>query len=252
VELKHIVSYLDSYLALADYSDDSLNGLQVENRGGVTKIGLAVDACQEAISRAKDAGCDLLIVHHGLLWGKQQPLVYHYFERIRSLIMGGMALYAAHLPLDGHPEVGHNVEIARTVGLQSIEPFAQHFGRPLGVKGRLLKPQSCQEASHTIKEVIGGCSAFFTCGPSMVSSIAVVSGSATLPELLWELKRQGIDLFITGEPRHGAYYLARELGLNIFYGGHYQTETFGMKALGKHLEEKLGIPGEFIDAPCRV
>lgn len=250
MELRHVVSYLDSYLALADYSDDSLNGLQVENRGGVTKIGLAVDVCQQAISSAKDAGCDLLVVHHGLMWGKQQPLVYHYYERIRSLIMADMALYAAHLPLDGHPDVGHNVEIARTMGLQSMEPFTRYLGRPLGVKGRLVKPQACQEVSSMLKEVIGGFIALVTCGPSTVSSVAVVSGSATLPELLWELKRQEIDLFITGEPRHGAYYLARELGLNIFYGGHYQTETFGMKALGRHLEEKLGIPGEFIDVPC--
>jgi len=91
-----------------------------------------------------------------------------------------------------------------------------------------------------------------TCGPAMISSIAIVSGSATFPELLWELKRQAIDLYITGEPKHGAYHLARELGLNIFYGGHYRTETFGMRALGEHLEEKMGIPWEFIDAPCML
>ena len=252
MELKHIVSYLDSYLALADYSDDSLNGLQVENGGGVTKIGMAVDACQDAIGRARDAGCNLLIVHHGLLWGKQQPLIYNYFERVRSLIEADMALYAAHLPLDGHPEVGHNIQIARAMELQSIEPFAQHMGRPLGVKGRLPQMLACQEASRRMHEVIGGCTGFLAFGPSMVSSVAVVSGSATIQELLWELKRQEIDLFITGEPRHGAYYLARELGLNIFYGGHYRTETFGMKALGRHLEEKLGIPGEFIDVPCSL
>jgi len=252
VELRHIVSYLDSYLAIAEYSDDSLNGLQVENRGGVTKIGLAVDACQEAIQKAKDAGCSLLIVHHGLLWGKQQPLIYNYYERVRSLIIADMALYAAHLPLDGHPEVGHNVQIARKLDLQSAEPFLQYSGSPLGIKGRMHEPQACDRVSHAVKEVIGGCSALITCGPAMISSVAIVSGSATFPELLWELKRQEIDLYITGEPKHGACHLARELGLNIFYGGHYQTETFGMKALGEHLEEKLGIPWEFIDAPCTL
>jgi dinuclear metal center YbgI/SA1388 family protein len=252
VELRHIVSYLDSYLAIAEYRDDSLNGLQVENRGEVTKIGLAVDACQEAIRKAQDAGCSLLIVHHGLLWGKQQPLIYNYYERVRSLIMADMALYAAHLPLDGHSEVGHNIRIARSMGLESAEPFIQHSGSPLGIKGRLQKPQLCQAACAAIKEAIGGCSALITCGPAMISSVAIVSGSATFPELLWELKRQGIDLYITGEPKHGACQLARELKLNIFYGGHYQTETFGMKALGEHLAEKLGIPWKFIDTPCTL
>jgi dinuclear metal center YbgI/SA1388 family protein len=252
VELRHIVSYLDSFLTIAEYRDDSLNGLQVENRGEITKIGLAVDACQEAIRKAEKAGCNLLIVHHGLLWGKQQPLIYHYYERVRSLIMADMALYAAHLPLDGHPDVGHNARIAHNMGLQSVEPFMHYSGSPLGIKGRLHVPQACDRVTHAAQEVIGGCSALITCGPSMISSVAIVSGSATFSELLWEVKRQEIDFYITGEPRHGAYYLARELGLNIFYGGHYRTETFGMRALGEHLEEKLGIPWEFIDAPCAL
>ena len=91
---------------------------------------------------------------------------------------------------------------------------------------------------------------FLKFGPEKIKSIGVVSGSATDPLLFREVKLQGIDLFITGEPKHGAYYLAQELGLNIFYGGHYLTETFGIKALGKHLEKELGISTEFIDAPC--
>ncbi len=252
MELRHIVSYLDSFLTIAEYRDDSLNGLQVENRGEITKIGLAVDACREAIQKATNAGCNLLIVHHGLLWGKQQPIIYNYYERVRSLIMADMALYAVHLPLDGHPDVGHNARIACKMGLQSVEPFVHCSGSPLGIKGRLHQPQACQTVCNAVKEVIGGCSALITCGPAMISSVAVVSGSATFSELLWELKRQEIDLYITGEPKHGACYLARELGLNIFYGGHYQTETFGMKALGEHLEEKLGISWEFIDAPCTL
>ena len=252
VELRHITSYLDNFLAIAEYSDDSLNGLQVENSGRIAKIGLAVDACQEAIGKARDAGCNLLIVHHGLLWGKQQPLIYNYYERVRSLIMADMALYAAHLPLDGHPDVGHNMRIARAMDLQPLEPFVQYAGSPLGIKGGLHKARACAQVCHDVQEVIGGCSALITCGPAMISSVAIVSGSATFPELLWELKRQEIDLYITGEPKHGTYHLARELGLNMFYGGHYRTETFGMRALGEHLEEKMGIPWEFIDAPCML
>lgn len=250
MELKHIVSYLDSYLAIAEYRDDALNGLQVENSGNIARIGLAVDACQEAIRKAAGSGCSLLIVHHGLLWGKQQPLIYNYYQRVRSLIMADMALYAAHLPLDGHIDVGHNVRIARSLGLETVEPFVQYSGSMLGVKGRLREPQSCQAVCAVLEKIIGGCSQLITAGPAMISSVAIVSGSAAFAELLWELKRQEIDLYITGEPKYGSCHLARELGLNIFYGGHYRTETFGMKALGEHLEEKMGIPWEFIDAPC--
>lgn len=252
MELRHIVRYLDSFLAIAEYSDDSLNGLQVEARSDVTKIGLAVDACGEAIAGAERAGCRLLIVHHGLFWGKQQPLVYHYYERVRSLIMADMALYAAHLPLDGHPEVGHNIMLAGKMGLQSAEPFVQYSGGPLGIKGRLPVPRPLDRVAHEVEAMIGGRIALVACGPAIISSIAIVSGSAIFPELLWELKRQDIDLYVTGEPRHGAYHLARELGLNIFFGGHYRTETCGMHALGKHLEEKLGVPCQFIDAPCSL
>ena len=104
--------------------------------------------------------------------------------------------------------------------------------------------------ARSLDQALGTCSALLQFGPGKISSIGIVSGSATEPNLFKELKLQGIDLFVSGEPKHGAYYLAQEMGLNIFYGGHYLTETFGMKALADHLEGTLSIPAEFIDAPC--
>ena len=118
------------------------------------------------------------------------------------------------------------------------------------MKGKVKTPKSLSETASDVEKAIGYCRALLEFGPDKIHSIGIVSGSATEPALLRELKVQGIDLFVTGEPKHGAYYLAQELGLNIFYGGHYITETFGMKALGRHIEKELNIPTEFIDAPC--
>ena len=250
MELKKITDYLDNYLEISAFHDDSANGLQVENTVNVEKIGLAVDACQESILKAAGAQCNLLIVHHGLFWGKQQLVTDNHFKRIRDLIMANIALYAAHLPLDAHPEVGHNIQIAKRIGLSDIVPFAEYYCRPIGMKGKVKTPKSCTELASDLERVIGHCSGLLEFGPAKVSTIGVVAGSATEPELFKELKVQGIDLFVTGEPKHGAYHLAREFGLNIFYGNHYFTEAFGMKALGQHLEKHLGIPTEFIDAPC--
>ncbi len=250
MELERITDYIDSYLDIHSYHDDSANGLQVENTGNVKIIGLAVDACHESISRACRAGCDLLIVHHGLFWGSQQLIVDNHYQRIRALIMADLALYAAHIPLDAHPIIGHNRVIAEHLDLEDIEPFALHHGKHIGVKGRFRQSGSRAEAAIWIEKELGACRGLLEFGPETISTVAVVAGSATDIELFRELKRDGIDFFITGEPKYAAYHMAKEFGLNIFYGGHYQTETFGIKALGEHLQRLFAIPVVFMDTPC--
>lgn len=250
MKLKKITDYLDNYLDIGAFRDDSANGLQVANSENVEKIGLAVDACRKAIQKAGDAQCNLLIVHHGLFWGKQELVVDNHFQRISSLIMADIALYAAHLPLDGHAEVGHNIQIAKKIGLSGIEPFAEYYDKKIGMKGKIKTPKSCSEIAEDLEKAVGPCKGLLKFGPEQVHSIGIVSGAATDPALFKELKNQAVDLFVTGEPKHGAYYLAQEYGLNVFYCGHYLTETFGMKALGEHLEKQLNIPTEFIDVPC--
>ncbi|OPY14165.1 MAG: putative GTP cyclohydrolase 1 type 2 [Syntrophus sp. PtaB.Bin001] len=250
MELKRIINHIDSYLNIGSFKDDSINGLQVENSGFINKIGLAVDACQEAIYKAEKAGCNLLIVHHGLFWNRRQLIVGNSFQRIRALIMADMALYAVHIPLDAHPEIGHNRAIARLLDLDGIEPFAMYHGSYIGIKGRFKKPGSREQVAAEVEKAIGSRRGLLKFGPEKIDTVAVVAGSATDPDLFKELKDEGIDLFITGEPKHGAYHLAQEFGLNIFYGGHYQTETFGIKALGDYLHKMFSIPVAFIDAPC--
>ncbi len=250
MELDTIAAFLDELLDCTAFQDSSANGVQVENRVAIHKVGLAVDACREAIEKAAAQKCNLLIVHHGLFWGAQQLALEPHYGRIRALMEADMALYAAHLPLDAHPQLGHNAQIACALGLGRTEPFAPWNGKPIGIKGILAQPASIRGLAPFLKEKIGGCQACFTYGPETVQTVGIIAGSATDADLYRELKHKGIDLFITGEPKHGARYMARELGLNVFYGGHYQTETFGMKALAAHLRERLNLTAVFIDTPC--
>ncbi len=250
MELHAVAAFLDELLERTAFRDASANGVQVENRCAIDKIGLAVDACREAIEKAAAQKCNLLIVHHGLFWGDQQLALDPHYGRIRALIEADMALYAAHLPLDAHPQLGHNAQIACVLGLIRPEPFAPWHGKPIGIRGTLAQPAPLNELAPFLSEKIGGCQGVFTYGPETVQTVAIIAGSATEAALYRELKRKGIDLFISGEPKHGARYMARELGLNVFFGGHYQTETFGMKALAAHLSERLHLPAVFIDTPC--
>ncbi len=250
MDLESIVSYTDTLLETEAYQDHSANGLQVENSGTVSKICLAVDACHEAITKTAAASGNLLVVHHGLFWGQQKRIVGNHFMRVRDLLASDIALYVSHLPLDAHPELGHNARIAAALGLGEIQPFAPLHGRPIGCRGTLPAVMSQEAAAEHLKKIIGCCSAFMTFGSRQIETVAVVAGSATDPELFQELSRKGVDLFVTGEPKHGAYYLAKEYKLNVFYGSHYYTETFGLKALGAHLQQRFSLATEFIDVPC--
>jgi dinuclear metal center YbgI/SA1388 family protein len=249
VRLQEVTSYLDTYLNIAAFRDDAANGLQVENSGSVEKVAVAVDACLETIAGAQAAGCTMLIVHHGLFWGRPFVLTGTIYQRISALIKADIALYAAHLPLDAHPDVGNNAQIARRLSLSAIEPFARYHGQLIGMKGQFLTPQPLAAAAKKAEAVIGPCHELLHFGPQEIKTVGIVTGSASDPDLISELHDQSIDLFVTGEPKHGAYYLVQELGLNIFYGGHYNTERFGPQAVGAHLQKQLGMPCFFIDAP---
>jgi len=251
MELLTLADHLNQLLDCASFHDSSANGIQVQNCTAIKKVALSVDACLESIEKAAAQSCNLLIVHHGLFWGAQELILDPLYSRIKALLQADMALYAAHLPLDAHPKLGHNAQIAQTLGLCQTEPFALYHGKAIGTRGNLAEPLPRKSLQAKLAKQIGQ-QAFFAFGPETIQTIAIVAGSATEPDLFRELKNERIDLFITGEPKHGAQYMARELGLNIFYGGHYQTETFGMKALAIHLQETLNLPAVFIDTPCML
>lgn len=250
--LRTLTSHLDELLEIHRYQDAALNGLQVESgQSEVRKVGVAVDACLETIQAAVSHECQLLIVHHGLFWGEWSGLVGNLSQRVTPLLRGECSLYASHLPLDGHLELGNAIEIGRQLGLERIEGFWPLGSVTLGIAGHLTRPTTFEELTHQIKKIVGVEHSFnLRFGPSEVSSVAVVtgSGSGALP-LCGEL---GIELLVSGEPKHEAYHTAKELGVNAVFAGHYATEVFGIQNLASYIAENFGLETVFIDVPTGI
>ncbi len=247
VERDELVQYLDDYLAIREWEDSSLNGLQVEGGPTVDRVALATDAALATSSLAVDAGAQLLIVHHGLFWGQPIAVTGTHRTRLAALLDGGVSLYAAHLPLDAHPEVGNNAVLAGLVGLTEQRPFGCYGGREIGVMGRLPQTLSRADLAARLEALLGTPPDVLPFGGDSLNALAIVSGAAA--EMVPEAARAGVDAFVTGESSHIAWHIAREHRMNLIYGGHYATETLGVRALGDHLAERFGIEAIFLDSP---
>jgi dinuclear metal center YbgI/SA1388 family protein len=244
-------SYLSELLNPGFFSDIAINGIQVENEGEIEHIGFAVDASLESIDAASKAGCSLLVVHHGFWWGRPQAVTGAHRARIKALLDANIGLIAYHLPLDAHAEYGNNSRILSLLGITEMEPFGGYKGNTIGWQGRLTEPKSVE----TLAALMGleeGKERFMILpfGNKRVGSIAVVSGGGTpnFPEAV----EAGVDLFITGDADHQLYHAAREAGVNVLFGGHYHTETFGVKALEDLLAKEFEIKTSFFDIPTML
>jgi dinuclear metal center YbgI/SA1388 family protein len=244
--LPRLVEYLDDYLNTAGVADypGAHNGLQVENSGGVGKIGAAVDACEAVFAEAAARGVSLLLVHHGLFWSPQR-LTGAMYRKARTAIQHDLAVYSSHLPLDLHPVVGNNAQLCKALGLTRCTPAFSYKGQPIGLKA--AASWSLEEVARRLEKALGSAPHLCPGGPSKTKRIGVVTGGAGGE--VAQAVAEGVDTFITGEGPHHSYPLAEELGINLFYGGHYATETFGVKALAQHLSRKFRLPWEFIDHP---
>ncbi|UCD24039.1 MAG: Nif3-like dinuclear metal center hexameric protein, partial [Gemmatimonadota bacterium] len=229
---------------ISDYAE-AVNGLQVENSGSVTRLAVAVDACQAVIDRAVDIGADLLLVHHGLFWRGLEPLSGRHGRRIRKLVRSDIAVYSSHLPLDVHPEVGNNVVLARMLGLEPTEPFAEAHGQHIGLSGYLSL--SLHDFTALVTSCLGVEPMVIAGGPQRVTRVGVVAGAGG--SFIEQARDIGLDTYLTGEGSHHTYFDAEEWGLNLIYAGHYATETVGVKALAGHIEEVFGLPWDFIEHP---
>jgi len=245
--LAAVVKHCDALLRtgeIGDY-DGAANGLQVENGGGVTRIAAAVDASLATVKPAIAAGADLLIVHHGLFWGPSHPWTGKKYELLRLLVENNLAVYSSHLPLDAHPRLGNNAQLCAALGLKNLRPFFVSHGQTIGFQTRAKISRA--ELAVKLTRATGAKPRIIPGGREICERIGVVTGGAGA-----DLKRaadEGMDTFITGEGPHWTYALAEELGLNVFYGGHYATETFGVKALAAHLAGKFRVPWVFLDHP---
>ncbi|MGD1995781.1 MAG: Nif3-like dinuclear metal center hexameric protein [Anaerolineae bacterium] len=243
-----LVTYLNDYLRIEEIEDASQNGLQVQGAEEISKVAFAVDGCLATFERAVAAEAQLLIVHHGLFWDKPRRLVGPHFRRVKTLIEGHCGLYAAHLPLDAHPEVGNNAELARLLDLQSHQPFGKHEGIEIGVAGVLDPPL---EMPALIGRLIQALNTppirVLDHGPPVAARVGCISGGAA--SMMDQAEEARLDTFITGETSHTFFHQAAERELNALFAGHYATETLGVKALARHLEGKFGLETIFLDVP---
>lgn len=247
MRLDALVQYLDDYLRVSDTHDsrDALNGLQVSNRGDVTRVAAAVDLCQATVQLAAEQGANFLIVHHGLFWGGLRPLVGALYRRVAGLVEHDIAVYASHLPLDRHPEVGNNAILARHLGVAVRGEFGESDGQAIGVWGELDVARDAFAAR--LAAALGSPPRALAFGPERVRRIGIVTGAGG--SLIPQAALAGLDTLVTGEGAHWTYFDAEELHLNVYYGGHYLTETFGVRALAGHIAERFSLPWTFLDHP---
>ena len=253
-----IVTYTDDFLRIRDVGDwdNALNGLQIENSGGVARLGAAVDVSTRVLTEVAKKNIDLLIVHHGLFWAGLQPVRKSLRRQLQIAFENDIALYSAHLPLDIHPKIGNNAQLAAMLGLKSAQqdcrasisdakPFLEEKGQPVGLKIRASMPRA--ELVRKLRKALNSPVKVFDFGPKQTRSIGIVTGAAGSE--IYRVAQENIDTFITGEAPHWAAVAAEELGMNLLLGGHYATEVFGVKALAAHLSKRFEIPWEFIDCP---
>ena len=246
-DLQSIVGFLDSKIKVGNFpADSSNNGLQVENSGHVRRICCGVDASLEFFEAAQRRGADMVVCHHGISWGDSLKRITEInYKRISFLMENDMALYACHLPLDADPVLGNNMLICRALGLRNIKGFGVYHGMKIGFQGCLRGAVKYEDFKDLVRKKINRVLRCMDFGKSEVRTVAVISGSA--PDLLNEAGMNGIDVFLSGEPKLSAYHTAREYGINAIFAGHYATEVFGVRAVAPVLKKKFRIPVEFID-----
>lgn len=241
-ELKAIVAYLEDLLRHREIPDRYCpSGLQVEGAAEVSSIGFCVDACLESFQALGE--CQLVIVHHGLFWPSAGRITGALRERLAYLLTRDMSLYASHLPLDKHPNLGNNAQLLAQLGLKAEEEFGE-----VGWLGEFDSPVPRTELVERLGKILAGPVRLLDFGPQEVLRIGVSSGSGG-HELLAAAATRRADLVLTGETSHPMYHAAREAGVNVALGGHYATETWGLKALMPRLEEAFGVQTWFVDVP---
>ena len=223
-----IIKWLDETLRASAFDDVSNNGVQIERRGkDVAVVAFAVDGSARAVKAAVKAGAQLLVVHHGISWGGGiRRVVGGVYEVVKTAMDADIALYACHLPLDAHPRLGNNAQIAKLLGLVNVRPAFSYHGNVIGCVGTSRRARSVDIGGHSVRlaanEVVGVCS----------------GGAGEFAE---DAKRLGCGLYVTGEASWGDVIAAENCGMRMVYCGHYDTEVFGVRAVASAMRRALRV-----------
>lgn len=251
--LDEVAEHLDSMLRTREIPDYPLaiNGVQLANEGEIRGVAAAVDCSMRTIRGAIDAGANLLVLHHGLFWSGLQPIRGPLYRRLTALLRHDIAVYASHLPLDAHPEVGNNVLLARALGLAPSDGFATFQSVQVGVQGTSDLPTAelQRRAAAFARRYRTDLRASAFAPERRTRRWAICTGAGASADTLREAIRDGVDTLIVGEGPHWTAVDADELGLVILYAGHYATETLGVQAVAENVGTRFGLPWTFVDAP---
>lgn len=251
--LADIVTILDAELRTAEIPDaePALNGLQLANSGSVSRVAVAVDFSLPVVVQATAARADLLIVHHGMLWRGRERIVGAAYERLKRAMDGNLAIYSSHIPLDVHPRLGNNALLARELQLPTDGGFGRYKGIEIGVTGAVdiatatvverVREFSAQHGAHVVATTASA--------DRRTKRFAIITGSGADTATIDEARERGVDTLIVGEGPHHSAVQAMEHGLVVIYGGHYATETLGVRALGALIGERFRLPWEFLAVP---
>ena len=234
--LAKVVAWLDRALEIARFDDASNNGLQIARTGdGVATVAFAVDGSRASVEAAAAAGAELLVVHHGISWnGGIRRLTGGAYNVVKVAMDANLALYGAHLPLDANRKYGNNWEIARVLGLRGVRPAFSYHGNVIGVVGTAARTASVRLGTQTLRLAKG-------------MTVGVCSGGAG--EFAPAAKELGCALYVTGEASWGDVIAAENVGMEMVCCGHYETETFGVRALARGLAAACGVRTVFVDRP---
>ena len=245
VERNLLVQDLEQFLNVSAISDYCPNGLQVEGKSRIQRIVSGVTASQALIDAAIELQADALLVHHGYFWkGEDQAIVGMKQRRIKALLAHDINLLAYHLPLDVHPVVGNNVQLAQRLGLSVTGPLEPNNPRNVGLVGELDVALSASEFATRIEGALQRAPLVVDHG-QLIKLVAWCTGGAQ--GYLEQAIAAGVDAYITGEVSERTFHEARENGISFFAAGHHATERYGVQALGEWLAERFGIEHQYVE-----
>ncbi len=244
--LVDITDYTDSYLRIANFHDYCPNGLQVEGCQNVAKVATAVTASLAVIEQAVAWGADCLIVHHGYFWKNERAQVVGMKKRrLQALLGADISLLAYHLPLDAHPVVGNNAQIACRLGISNLQPLQKSSKTPIGNVGMLDAPLDIKEFVNACGQSLMHDPLHIDAGPRQVQRIALCTGGAQ--HMIEDAVECQADVYLTGEISEQTVHIARECNIHFIAAGHHATERYGVQALAGHLAEKFGLEHQYFD-----